>query len=245
MSPRGNGSIWAWVGVAPSSGPAGHLPPRGKAGSIWAWVDVAPSSGPAGCLVLSLRQTDFQTLRAVKIGPLPCGGHASSATGGAVPARPYGGWGAAFISPDGADYSPRVGGTHSASDTPRGTSGLWSQCPWGSPALRMVVVAGRHVTGCGGGPRRGWAEQSPAPTEGCCSDAGGRRPLIRHGLWPCHLLPKEKAARDFVTARHPSGRAVFVTGVRAAESSAPTAGSMPCAIQPTWVGIVTWAAGDS
>ena len=39
-------------------------------------------------LVLSLRQTDFQTLRAVKIGPLPCGGHASSATGGAVPARP-------------------------------------------------------------------------------------------------------------------------------------------------------------
>ena len=41
-----------------------------------------------GKLVLSLRQTDFQTLRAVKIGPLPCGGHASSATGGAVPARP-------------------------------------------------------------------------------------------------------------------------------------------------------------
>ena len=39
-------------------------------------------------VVLSLRQTDFQTLRAVKIGPLPCGGHASSATGGAVPARP-------------------------------------------------------------------------------------------------------------------------------------------------------------
>ena len=39
-------------------------------------------------LVLSLRQTDFQTLRAVKIGPLPCGGHASSAPGGAVPARP-------------------------------------------------------------------------------------------------------------------------------------------------------------
>ena len=32
-----------------------------------------------GKLVLSLRQTDFQTLRAVKIGPLPCGGHASSA----------------------------------------------------------------------------------------------------------------------------------------------------------------------
>ena len=41
-----------------------------------------------GKLVLSLRQTDFQTLRAMKIGPLPCGGHASSATGGAVPARP-------------------------------------------------------------------------------------------------------------------------------------------------------------
>ena len=32
-----------------------------------------------GKLVLSLRQTDFQTLRAVKIGLLPCGGHASSA----------------------------------------------------------------------------------------------------------------------------------------------------------------------
>ena len=28
------------------------------------------------------------------------------------------------------------GGTHSASDTPRRMSGLWSQCPWGSPALR-------------------------------------------------------------------------------------------------------------
>ena len=41
-----------------------------------------------GKLVLSLRQTDFQTLRAMKIGPLPCGGHASSAPGGAVPARP-------------------------------------------------------------------------------------------------------------------------------------------------------------
>ena len=58
-------------------------------------------------LVPSLRQTDFQALRAVKIGPLSCGGHASSAipqghwlhnplvssrcvagAGGAVPARP-------------------------------------------------------------------------------------------------------------------------------------------------------------
>ena len=28
------------------------------------------------------------------------------------------------------------GGTRSASDTPRRMSGMWSQCPWGSPALR-------------------------------------------------------------------------------------------------------------
>ena len=30
------------------------------------------------------------------------------------------------------------GGTHSASDTPRSMSGMWSQCPWGSPALRRA-----------------------------------------------------------------------------------------------------------
>ena len=195
------------------------MSPRGN-GSIWAWVDVAPSSGPAGCLVLSLRQTDFQTLRAVEIGPLPCGGHASSATGGAVPARPYGGWGAAFISPDGADYSPRVGGTHSASDTPRGTSGLWSQCPWGSPALRMVVVAGRHVTGCGGYPRRGWAEQSPAPTEGGAPLSYHRtRRIILPGL-AGHIGP---ALRMVVVAgRHVTGCGGGPRRGWAEQSPAPT-----------------------
>ena len=40
------------------------------------------------------------------------------------------------------------------------------------------------------------------PTEGggavCHSPTlAHRRPLIRHGLWPCHLLPKEKAGRLF------------------------------------------------
>ena len=33
-------------------------------------------------------------------------------------------------------WSVPFGGTHSASDTPRSMSGMWSQCPWGSPALR-------------------------------------------------------------------------------------------------------------
>ncbi len=43
---------------------------------------------------------------------------------------------------------------------------------------------------------------------------------------------------------HPA-RVIFVTGVRAAESSAPTVGSVPCTIQPARVGIVTLAEGDS
>ena len=66
-----------------------RLPLGGKvARPVKAVTDEGASTGnfPHN-LVLSLRQTDFQTLRAVKIGPLPCGGHASSATGGAVPAR--------------------------------------------------------------------------------------------------------------------------------------------------------------
>ena len=36
----------------------------------------------------TLRHAGFQPLRGVKTGALPCGGHAFSATGGAVPARP-------------------------------------------------------------------------------------------------------------------------------------------------------------
>ncbi len=70
-----------------------------------------------GKLVLSLRQTDFQTLRVMKIGPLPCGGHASSAI-------PQGHW------------------------------------------LHNPLVSSRCVAGAGG--------------------AVPARPLIRHGLRPCH-----------------------------------------------------------
>ena len=51
------------------------------------------------------------------------------------------------------------GGTRSASDTPRSMSGMWSQCPWGSPALRRGAGF-RGVGGCCGVR----AEQSPAPT---------------------------------------------------------------------------------
>jgi hypothetical protein len=36
----------------------------------------------------ALRQAGFQPLRDMETGALPCGGHASSAAGGAVPARP-------------------------------------------------------------------------------------------------------------------------------------------------------------
>jgi hypothetical protein len=36
----------------------------------------------------TLRHAGFQPLRGVKTGALPSGGHAFSATGGAVPARP-------------------------------------------------------------------------------------------------------------------------------------------------------------
>ena len=66
-----------------------RLPLGGKVARPQAVTDEGAMTGSfPKYLVLSLRQTDFQTLRAVKIGPLPCGGHASSATGGAVPARP-------------------------------------------------------------------------------------------------------------------------------------------------------------
>ena len=75
-----------------------------------------------GKLVLSLRQTDFQTLRAMKIGPLPCGGHASSAI-------PQGHW----------LHKPLV---------PRGVSlALAALCPhapprrWALPALRALHEA--------------------------------------------------------------------------------------------------------
>ena len=76
--------------------------------------------GGGGAFRSSVRQTDFQTLRAMKIGPLPCGGHASSAI-------PQGHW------------------------------------------LHKPLVSSRCVAGVGG--------------------AVSARPLIRHGLWPCHLLP--------------------------------------------------------
>ena len=59
-----------------------------------------------------------------------------------------------------------VGGTHSASDTPRRMSGMWSQCPWGSPALRRGVVALLYLSNLGGRWWRDRAEQSPAPMEG-------------------------------------------------------------------------------
>ena len=39
-----------------------------------------------------------------------------------------------------------VGGTRSASDTLRRMSSWWSQCPWGSPALRMCVPFLRWAT---------------------------------------------------------------------------------------------------
>ena len=69
-----------------------------------------------------------------------------------------------------------VGGTHSASDTPRSMSGMWSQCPWGSPALRGVVQSRPLI--------------SPA--------LGDRRPLIRHGLYrPCHLPPQGEGRAGF------------------------------------------------
>ena len=45
----------------------------------------------------------------------------------------------------------RGDGADSASDTPRRMSGWWSQCPWGKPALRRIVVTVYHSTGLGGG----------------------------------------------------------------------------------------------
>ena len=47
---------------------------------------------------------------------------------------------AGSIFPDAAVIAAGVGGTHSASDTPRSMSGMWSLCPWGSPALRWVLT---------------------------------------------------------------------------------------------------------
>ena len=57
-----------------------RLPLVGKVARPQAVTDEGAMTGSfPKYLVLSLRQTDFQTLRAVKIGPLPCGGHAASA----------------------------------------------------------------------------------------------------------------------------------------------------------------------
>ena len=126
---RGRCSAERWWKTAPSSAPVcelGHLPPRGKAAAGRgrpALRGFAPAGG-GGAFRSSLRQTDFQALRAMKIGPLPCGGHAFSAI-------PQGHW------------------------------------------LHKPLVYSRCVAGAGG--------------------AVSARPLIRHGLWPCHLPPRGKA----------------------------------------------------
>ena len=50
------------------------------------------------------------------------------------------------------------------------------------------------------------------------------RPLIRHGLWPCHLLPEEKAGRWFAAGCHSSCCADCCYRVWAEQSPAPTNG---------------------
>ena len=67
-----------------------------------------------GKLVLSLRQTDFQTLRAVKIGPLLCGGHASSAI-------PQGHWLHKPLVPRGVSLAPAA----LRAQPPRGKAGTY------------------------------------------------------------------------------------------------------------------------
>ena len=86
---------WAEQSPAPTEGDDDGCHSTGVGGSRFGEGGTRRSRPTEGRVVpvgfwgrSSLRQTDFQTLRAMKIGPLPFGGHASSATGGAVSARP-------------------------------------------------------------------------------------------------------------------------------------------------------------
>ena len=93
----------------------------------------------------------------------------------------------------------------SASDTPRGTSGLWSQCPWG--------MADEACPPQGSGPiftaRRVWKSVCRNESTRFCSDfrcVGAHRPLIRHGpLGRATFPPKGKARRLLLSfAIHPA-----------------------------------------
>ena len=82
-----------------------------------------------------------------------------------------------------------VGGTHSASDTPRRMSGMWSQCPWGSPALRRVSLPCciyPTLAGVGGGVGRSRAPPLRRETVPVAIHPAvlRHRPLIRHGRRP-------------------------------------------------------------
>ena len=99
-----------------------------------------------GKLVLSLRQTDFQTLRAMKIGPLPCGGHASSAI-------PQGHWLHNPLVPRGVSLAPAALCPHAPSsvsfaDTfpPRGRRGdFYYLFPFIRPRWWALPGRGRFV----------------------------------------------------------------------------------------------------
>ena len=56
----------------------------------------------------------------------------------------------------------------------------------GALDMRLLVAAG-HIFPVGA------LHEAPAKA----LKVSAYRPLIRHGLWPCHLLPKEKAGRWF------------------------------------------------
>ena len=62
-----------------------------------------------------------------------------------------------------------------------------------------------------------------------CKGLPQRGDLIRHGLWPCHLLPEEKAGRWFAAGCHSSGLADPRRRVRALREAPLRWDLLPCA----------------
>ena len=111
-----------------------------------------------------------------------------------------------------------------------------SPLPWG------VVRRDGGVTPCGGYRRllafiRGWRMALPSGGRFVTRPYGGERCRVPFNR-PCGFRYRGTGRRvvgpygGVVAVCHSTGQVVFVTGRRAAESSAPTVGSLPCAIQP-------------